>query len=395
MPNAFEQPESTVQSRPGVLGQFATLAIRLVLAIILVLLAMSLLALAQAQAAEVRMKDLARIQGVRENELFGYGLVIGLNGTGDKAGTLFTVQSIASMLQRMGIQVPRDRVGVKNVAAVVITAKLPPFAKTGTTLDVLVSSLGDASSLQGGTLLLTPLQAADGKVYAVAQGPVSMGGFNVEAGGTGEKVQKNHPTVGRVPGGAIIEREVPTTVVENQTLAIVLNYPDFTTAGRLAEAVNGTLGSGLARAEDAATVRVRIRPDQDPMDLIAKLEHLKVEPDRVAKVVINERTGTVIMGSQVRVSTVAISHGSLTVQIKSEFQVSQPPALSGGKTAVVPKTDVTVQEEKRALSVVEEGASIGDLVQALNALGVTSRDLIAILQAIKQAGALQAELEIL
>ena len=395
MPNALEQPDSTVQKRSGVLGEFATLAIRLVLAIILVLLAMSLLALAQAQAAEVRMKDLARIQGVRENELFGYGLVIGLNGTGDKAGTLFTVQSIVSMLQRMGIQIPRDRVGVKNVAAVVITAKLPPFAKTGTTLDVLVSSLGDASSLQGGTLLLTPLQAADGKVYAVAQGPVSMGGFNVEAGGTGEKVQKNHPTVGRVPGGAIIEREVPTTVVENQTLAIVLNNPDFTTAGRLAEAVNGTLGSGLARAEDAATVRVRIRPDQDPMDLIAKLEHLKIEPDRVAKVVINERTGTVIMGSQVRVSTVAISHGSLTVQIKSEFQVSQPPPLSGGKTAVVPKTDVTVQEEKRALSVVEEGASIGDVVQALNALGVTSRDLIAILQAIKQAGALQAELEIL
>ena len=395
MPNAFEQPESTVQSRSGVLGEFATLAIRLVLAITLVLLAMSLLALAQAQGAEVRMKDLARIQGVRENELCGYGLVIGLNGTGDKAGTLFTVQSIVSILQRMGIQIPRDRVGVKNVAAVVITAKLPPFAKTGTTLDVLVSSLGDASSLQGGTLLLTPIQAADGKVYAVAQGPVSMGGFNVEAGGTGEKVQKNHPTVGRVPGGAIIEREVPTTVVENQTLAIVLNNPDFTTAGRLAEAVNGTLGSGLARAEDAATVRVRVRPDQDPMDLIAKLEHLKVEPDRVAKVVINERTGTVIMGSQVRVSTVAISHGSLTVQIKSEFQVSQPPPLSGGKTAVVPKTDVKVQEEKRALSVVEEGASIGDVVQALNALGVTSRDLIAILQAIKQAGALQAELEIL
>jgi flagellar P-ring protein precursor FlgI len=378
-----------------VVGEFASLAIRLVLAIILVLLAMSLLALAQAQAAEVRMKDLARIQGVRENELFGYGLVIGLNGTGDKAGTLFTVQSIASMLQRMGIQIPRDRVGVKNVAAVVITAKLPPFAKTGTTLDVLVSSLGDASSLQGGTLLLTPLQAADGKVYAVAQGPVSMGGFNVEAGGTGEKVQKNHPTVGRVPGGAIIEREVPTTVVENQTLAIVLNNPDFTTAGRLAEAVNGTLGSGLARAEDAATVRVRVRADQDPIDLIAKLEHLKVEPDRVAKVVINERTGTVIMGSQVRVSTVAISHGSLTVQIKSEFQVSQPLPMSRGKTAIVPKTDVTVQEEKRALSVVEEGASIGDVVQALNALGVTSRDLIAILQAIKQAGALQAELEIL
>ncbi|HSB68417.1 MAG TPA: flagellar basal body P-ring protein FlgI [Candidatus Methylomirabilis sp.] len=356
---------------------------------------MGLLALAQAHAAEVRVKDLARIQGVRENELFGYGLVIGLNGTGDKGGTLFTAQSITSMLQRMGIQVPRDRVGVKNVAAVVVTAKLPPFARTGATLDILVSSLGDASSLQGGTLLLTPLQAADGKVYAVGQGPVSMGGFNVEAGGTGEKVQKNHPTVGRVPGGAIIEREVPTTVVENQTLAIVLHNPDFTTAGRLAQVVNESLGAGLARAEDAAMVRVRVQPDQDIIGLIAKLEHLRLEPDRVAKVVINERTGTVIMGSQVRVSTVAISHGSLSVQIKSEFQVSQPPPMSLGRTAVVPKTDVTVKEEKGALTLVEEGASIGDLVQALNALGVTSRDLIAILQAIKQAGALQAELEII
>lgn len=395
MPNSLERPQQAVEGRSLALGDFALLAIRLVLAIALVLVAMGLLALAQAHAAEVRVKDLARIQGVRENELFGYGLVIGLNGTGDKGGTLFTAQSITSMLQRMGIQVPRDRVGVKNVAAVVVTAKLPPFARTGATLDILVSSLGDASSLQGGTLLLTPLQAADGKVYAVGQGPVSMGGFNVEAGGTGEKVQKNHPTVGRVPGGAIIEREVPTTVVENQTLAIVLHNPDFTTAGRLAQVVNESLGAGLARAEDAAMVRVRVQPDQDIIGLIAKLEHLRLEPDRVAKVVINERTGTVIMGSQVRVSTVAISHGSLSVQIKSEFQVSQPPPMSLGRTAVVPKTDVTVKEEKGALTLVEEGASIGDLVQALNALGVTSRDLIAILQAIKQAGALQAELEII
>jgi len=351
--------------------------------------------LAQAHAMEVRVKDVARIQGVRENELFGYGLLIGLNGTGDKAGTLFTVQSIASMLQHMGIQVPRDRVGVKNVAAVMVTAKLPAFAKAGTTLDVLVSSLGDATSLQGGTLLLTPLQAADGNVYAVAQGPVSIGGFNVEAGGTGEKVQKNHPTVGRVPNGAIIEREVPTTVVENQTLAITLNAPDFTTSGRLAEAVNRSLGAGRARAEDAATVRVGVQPGADLIALITTLEHLRIAPDRVAKVVVNERTGTVIMGSEVRISTIAIAHGNLSVQIKSEFQVSQPPALSGGSTVVVPKSDVTVQEEKSRLSVVEEGASIGDLVRALNALGVTGRDLISILQAIKQAGALQAELEIL
>ncbi len=350
---------------------------------------------AAGHAMEVRVKDVARIQGVRENELFGYGLVIGLNGTGDKAGTLFTVQSIASMLQRMGIQVPRDRVGVKNVAAVVVTAKLAPFAKVGTTIDVLVSSLGDASSLQGGTLVLTPLQAADGRVYAVAQGPVSIGGFNVEAGGTGEKVQKNHPTAGRVPNGAIIEREVPTTVVENQTLAITLNAPDYTTAGRLAETVNRALGPGRARAEDAATVRVGVQAEQDLIGLIARLEHLRVTPDRVAKVVINERTGTIIMGSEVRVSTVAISHGNLSIQIKSEFQVSQPPALSGGTTVTVPKTDVTVQEQKSTLAVVQEGASIGDLVRALNALGVTARDLISILQAVKQAGGLQAELEIL
>jgi flagellar P-ring protein precursor FlgI len=347
-------------------------------------------------ASDVRVKDVARIQGVRENELFGYGLLIGLNGTGDKAGTLFTVQSITSMLQRMGIQVPRDRVGVKNVAAVVVTAKLPPFAKAGTTMDVTVSSLGDASSLQGGMLLLTPLQAADGKVYAVAQGPISLGGFQVEAGGGADKVQKNHPTVGRIPNGATIEREVPMTVVENQTLAIVLASPDFTTAGRLADVVNQTLGGGRARAEDAATVRVGVQPGQDLISLIATLEHLRVTPDRVAKVVINERTGTIIMGSEVRISTVAIAHGNLSVQIKTDYQVSQPAPLSpGGKTVVVPQRDIRVQEDKRNLSLIQEGASIGDLVQALNALGVTSRDLIAILQAVKQAGALQAELEIL
>jgi flagellar P-ring protein FlgI len=346
-------------------------------------------------AADVRVKDIARIQGVRENELLGYGLVIGLNGTGDKSGTLFTIQSVANMLLRLGVQVPKDRMTVRNVAAVVVTAKLPAFAKSGSALDVLVSSLGDATSLQGGMLILTPLQAPDGKVYAVAQGAVSIGGFNVEAGGTGEKSQKNHPTVGRVPNGAIIEREVPTAVVENRSLAITLNTPDFTTAGRLADAVNHALGAGRGRAEDAATVRVTLQPGQDLVDLVGRLEHLRVTPDRVARVVINERTGTVIMGSDVRVSTVAISHGNLSIQIKSELQVSQPAPLSGGQTTVVPKTNVAVQEETRKLSVVEEGANIGDVVAALNALGVTGRDLISILQAIKQAGALQAELEII
>jgi flagellar P-ring protein precursor FlgI len=345
-------------------------------------------------ALDARVKDVARIQGVRENELFGYGLVIGLNGTGDKAGTLFTVQSITSMLQRLGIQVPRDRIGVKNVAAVVVTAKLPAFAKGGTTLDVVVSSLGDASTLQGGMLLLTPLQAADGQVYAVAQGPVSLGGFRVDSGG-GDKIQKNHPTVGRIPNGAIIEREVPTTVVDNHTLAISLHNPDFTTAGRLAEAVAGSLGPSRARVEDAATVRVAVLPGDDVMALIATLEHLRISPDHVAKVVVNERTGTIIMGSEVRISTVAIAHGNLSVQIRTDYQVSQPLPFSRGKSEVVPQRDTRVQEDRRNISLIQEGASIGDLIQALNALGVTSRDLIAILQAIKQSGALQAELEII
>lgn len=352
------------------------------------------LAAPSADALDARVKDVARIQGVRENELFGYGLVIGLEGTGDKAGTLFTVQSIVSMLQRMGIQVPRERIGVKNVAAVVVTAKLPAFAKAGTALDVAVSSLGDASSLQGGMLLLTPLQGADGKVYAVAQGPVSLGGFRVDGGG-GDKVQKNHPTVGRIPNGAIIEREVPTTLVENQTVAISLHNPDFTTAGRLAEAVTGSLGASRARVEDAATVRVTILPGEDVMALIAKLEHVRIAPDRVAKVVVNERTGTIIMGSEVRISTVAIAHGNLSVQVRTDYQVSQPLPFSRGKTEVVPQRDLSVHEDKKKISLIEEGASIGDLVQALNALGVTSRDLIAILQAIKQSGALQAELDII
>jgi flagellar P-ring protein precursor FlgI len=367
---------------------------RLLLVLLLALGAVAAGSLA-AQGGEVRVKDVASIRGVRENELLGYGLVIGLNGTGDKSGTLFTAQSVASMLQRLGVQVPRDRVSVRNVAAVAVTAKLPAFAKAGTSLDVTVSSLGDATSLQGGTLIRTPLLGADGRVYAVAHGAVSIGGFNVEAGGTGEKLQKNHPTVGRIPGGALVEREVPMTLVENQSLAVVLHSPDFTTARRLADAINAALEGAPARAEDAATVRVQIRPGQDVVSLVADLEVLRVRPDRVARVVINERTGTVILGSEVRVSTVAVSHANLTLQIKAGFQVSQPPPLSEGRTAIVPKSEISAHEERRPLVVVEEGTSIGDIVQALNALGVTSRDLIAILQAIKQAGALQGELEIL
>lgn len=357
----------------------------------------ALLLVAAAAQADVRVKDIARIQGVRDNELFGYGIVVGLNGTGDKNTTFFTPQSIASMLQRLGISVNRAQLGLKNVAAVMATAKLPPFAKAGSQIDVVVSSLGDASTLQGGTLLLTPLQAADGQVYAVAQGALSIGGFNVQGGGGGERVQKNHPTVGRIPNGATIEREVPTTLGGNQTLAITLNHPDFTTATRLAAAVNKSLGAGRARALDAASVQVGGVPAEPSriIELIATLETLTVQPDAVAKVVINEKTGTIIMGANVRISTVAIAHGSLSIQIKEEKQVSQPAPFSQGQTTVVPKSETTVSEEKANLVVVDGGVNIGDLVRALNALGVTPRDMISIMQAIKQAGALQAELEII
>ncbi|MBI4611242.1 MAG: flagellar basal body P-ring protein FlgI [Candidatus Rokubacteria bacterium] len=357
---------------------------------------------AWAEPTLARVKDVARVIGVRDNELYGYGLVLGLNGTGDRRqNAFFTVQSIQNLLIRQGINLPPNgrTIETKNVAAVMVTAKLPPFAKPGTTIDITVSSLGDATSLGGGTLLLTPLQAADGKVYAVAQGPVSIGGgFSVTAPGTGESVQKNHPTVGRIVNGATVEREVQM-VVGPQRLSIALLQPDFTTSARLAQAINAGLGDALAQAIDAATVTVAVpAPAQQRLvEFMAQIEQVEVPTDAPAKVVVNERTGTIIMGSQVKISTVAVSHGNLSIQIKSEFQVSQPlPFAPGGaQTTVVPKTETTVKEEKAPVVLLKSGASIGDLVQGLNAIGATPRDLIAILQAIKRAGALHAELEIM
>ncbi|MBI4246967.1 MAG: flagellar basal body P-ring protein FlgI [Candidatus Rokubacteria bacterium] len=352
-------------------------------------------------SAVARVKDVARIVGVRDNELYGYGVVIGLNGTGDRRqSSFFTVQSLQNLLQRQGITLPpgnRATLDTKNMGAVMVTARLPAFARTGTTLDITVSSIGDATSLLGGTLLITPLQAADGQTYAVATGPVSIGGgFSVTAGGTGESVQKNHPTVGRIVGGAIVEREV-AFATPSQRLTLALLYPDFTTASRLAQSLNGALGRQLAQAADAATVTVDVPgPEQARLvDFVARLEQLTLPTDAPAKVIVNERTGTVIMGSQVRIATVAVSHGNLSIQIKSELQVSQPPpfAPQGAQTVVVPKTDTTVKEGTAPLVVVPGGASIGDVVAGLNAIGATPRDLIAILQAIKRAGALQAELE--
>ena len=357
-----------------------------------------LLVLAPPATAEVRVKDVARVQGVRENGLYGYGLVIGLGGTGDKStSSPFTPQSVASMLQRLGIAVPIDRLDGKNVAAVMVTAKLPAFAKSGTTLDVTVSSLGDASTLQGGTLLLTPLQGPDGRVYAVAQGALSVGGF-AASGATGSSVQKNHPTVGRIPNGAIVEREV-AMALDSKSVTLTLQQPDATTAVRLAAAINAAGIGELARAVDPSTVFVNVPVEMQPrlMEFIAQIETLTLTVDAPARVVINERTGTIIMGSQLRISTVAISHGNLTIQVKEERDVSQPAPFAprSARTVVVPKTDVNVKEEKGKLVVVPEGVSIGDVVQALNAIGVTPRDLISILQAVRQAGALLAELEIM
>lgn len=356
------------------------------------------LALAEPAGAQARVKDVARVQGIRENSLYGYGLVIGLNGTGDKSrSNPFTPQTIVNMLQRLGISVPVDRLDGKNVAAVMVTAKLPPFARAGMALDVTVSSLGDATTLQGGTLLLTPLQAADGRVYALAQGPVSVGGFAASGAG-GDTVQKNHPTVGRIPGGAIVEREI-SFALDPSTLTFALLQPDFTTAVRLAAAVNGAVGAEVARAVDPTTVVVQVPPSERPrvVEFIARIESARLEIDAPARVVINERTGTVIMGAHLRISTVAVSHGNLAITIREDTQVSQPPPLAprGAATVVVPKSDVTVREDKGQLAVVPQGASIGEVVQGLNALGVTPRDLIAILQAIRQAGALMAELEIM
>lgn len=346
-----------------------------------------------------RLKDIANIGGVRSNQLIGYGLVVGLDGSGDRGrgsgGRDFTVQSVVSMLERMGITVdPRD-VKVRNVAAAMVTAQLLPFARPGNQVDVTVSSLGDAKSLQGGTLLLTPLRGVDGAVYAVAQGPISVGGFS--AGGAGARVQKNHPTVGLIPGGATVERTVGGNFSGREQITIALHRPDFTTAQRVTQRINSTAGSAVAQPLDSGTIMVDL-PASWPggmVDFVSRLESLEITPDTVAKVILDERTGTIVMGDNVRISTVAVSHGNLSIQVREQPLVSQPQPFSGGQTVVVPDSQVTVEEEQRRLFVIEGGATIGELVRALNAIGVTPRDLIAIFQAIKAAGALHATLEII
>ena len=361
----------------------------------LLILALSLAFISPAGA--VRIKDIAEIEGVRSNHLVGYGLVIGLNGTGDDDGTEFTIQSLVSMLERMGIKVDRSKVEVENVAAVLVTTDLPPFARAGTRMDALVSSIGDAESLQGGTLVLTPLKGPDGLVYAMAQGPVSIGGgFTVS--GAAATAQKNHPTVGRIINGAFIEREVPLQFRRKSEISINLRQPDFTTVLRLAGAVNSALGGEFATPMDGGTVRVEIPPQYlgDVVALVASIEKLDVTPDRVAKVVFDERTGTVVIGEDVRISTVGIAHGNLSIVVKESPEVSQPlPFSRRGETVVTPNTQLRVKEEKSEVMLMPEGVSIQEIVEALNAIGVSPRDLMAIFQALKEAGALQAELKIM
>ena len=347
-------------------------------------------------AAAIRLKDIANFKGVRPNQLIGNGLVVGLNGTGDGTNVDFNVQELANMLSHLGINADREKMKVKNIASVAVTALLPPFSRVGSRIDVVVSSMGDAKSLQGGTLLLTPLKGVDKQVYALAQGPVSVGGFSA-SGQAGGGVTKNHPTAGRIAGGATVEKEIPLDLLDKDIFTLSLHDADFTTSQRAVAAINKALHGTYALSRDGGTISVKLPPQYKGrvVPLLASLENLQINPDMVAKVVLDERNGTVVMGSNVRISTVAIAHGNLMVRIKEKPRISQPLPFSEGETAVVPDSTVTVREGENRLMVLPEGVSIGQVVQALNAIGVTPRDLIAILQAIKAAGALQAELEII
>ncbi len=356
-------------------------------------IATCILGATMAAAQTVRLKDVATIEGERGNQLVGYGLVVGLDGSGDTQQAAFTVQSVANMLQKFGVAVPVAKMKVKNVAAVMVTANLPPFVRPGSKIDVMVSSLGDAKTLQGGTLLQTPLQAADGNVYAVSQGNLSIGGF--AAGGGGGSVTKNHPTAGRIPEGAIVEREVPTTLTDGKSLNVLLSNPDYATAASVAQAINAKVGAGSASAIDAGTVKVAVSDPANLVSLIADIGELSVTQSTVAKVIVNERTGTVIIGGGVKLSPVALAHGNLSVEITTQTQVSQPAPVSTGQTAVVQQKNVTATEDSNKLMTLNTGNTLEELVRGLNELKVTPRDIIAILQALKQAGALHAELEII
>lgn len=351
-----------------------------------------------AQAVTTRIKDIVDVEGVRDNMLIGYGLVVGLNGTGDSLNNApFTEQSVIGMLERLGVNIRNESLNTKNIAAVMVTATLPPFSNQGSKVDVNVAAMGDAKSLLGGTLLVTPLMGADGQVYAVAQGPLTVSGFT--AGGAASSVTQNIPTNGRIAAGAVVEREIPFELNSMQTVRLALRNPDFTTARRIASAINEYLKVPVAVAENNASVRLAPPAgyQRSTVDMITDIEQLKITPDQFARVVIDEKSGIIVMGKDVRISTVAIAQGNLTIRINETPQVSQPaPFSENGETVVVPRTDVIVdQESGKRLAILSEGISLQQLVESLNSLGVSPRDIISILQSIKTAGALQAEIEVM
>ena len=376
---------------------FATRAARMAALAVASAAAMTAPFAAPAAWAGPRIKDVADFEGVRENQLVGYGLVVGLAGTGDSLrNSPFTRQSLASMLERLGVNASNGNLNTRNVAAVMVTANLPPFASQGSRIDVPVSALGDARSLAGGQLLVTPLMGADQQVYAVAQGPLAIGGF-AASGQSGSSVTRGVPTAGRIASGALVEREIMFDIAAQQELRLSLRNPDFTTAQRIADAINGAVGMEAARAANPGSVVLR-RPAQyagDMVSLVGRIENLEVEVDTPARIVIDESSGIVVMGENVKVSTVAIAQGNLTISIQEDPFVSQPAPFSRGATEVVPSSGVQVDEEQGGLVVVPGGVPLRQLVNGLNALGVTPRDMISILQALKAAGAIQAEIEVM
>jgi len=358
---------------------------------------MSLLIISVSASGTVRVKDIAKFQQDNMRHIFGYGLVVGLDGTGDSRSTRFTVQSLVNMMDRMGITVDVSQVKVKNVAAVMVTAELGPHLPVGSRIDIMVSSVGDASSLQGGTLLFTPLADATGDVFAVAQGPISIGGFNVSSG-LGDQIQNNYTLVGRIPGGATIEQQLAIETISN-TINLCLNNPDFTTASRLAKAINLNIGGVNATPISEANVEIDITRflanSGKFVDLYASVEKLEIVPDVPARVAINEKTGTIVAGQHVTISSVMLAHGNLNVEIKSNPLVSQPQPFSQGKTVLTRESEIEVDPEIARILHIKQQASIGDLAEALNEIGATPRDIIAIFQALKAVGSLRAEIVVL
>lgn len=357
--------------------------------------ALLLSTLLAAEPAYVRLKDIASLAGIRDNQLVGYGLVVGLKGTGDKRQTYFSAQSLANLLDRMGIQVNPNAMQVRNTAAVIVTATLPPFAESGHKVDIQVAAIGDATSLQGGLLVLTPLKAPDGRVFAVAQGPVITGAFSAGTG-TGNSMTLNHPTAGRIPNGAIVEQAAPS-VLPDQELKWQLNEADFTTAARMATAINVRFKNPLAKTLNAGSVAVEIPTEYSGrvVEFVSEMETLTLETDARQRIIVNERTGTIVLGKEVRIRPVSILHGNLSVDIQTSFEVSQPTPFGRGETTTIPKVGVAVQEEQARRVNLKEGATVEDLVAALVAIGSTPRDIISILQSLKASGALDAHLEVI